>query len=140
MAIHHSVLKEATLPKLQRRFGNSLKNSTFSSNPQARAPQSGVASGVPRVSEDNSSESRIIREGETSLGWCALLADKLEGKRAVLHLLPAQEVADLGGVGLVCGGRSVSRAEIWVGVGGVEAAAPAVGKTMGATSGVVDET
>jgi len=57
MAIHHSGLKKATTPTLQRRLGNSLKNSAFSSNTQGRASQSGVASGVSNASEDRSSES-----------------------------------------------------------------------------------
>ena len=45
---------------------------------------------------------------------------------------------DFRGVGLVCGERSVGRAEAGVD-GGVEAAAAAVGVEMGAASGVGDE-
>ena len=45
---------------------------------------------------------------------------------------------DFGGVGLVCGKRSVGWAEAGVG-GGIEAAAASVGKNMGAASGMVDE-
>jgi hypothetical protein len=66
MAIPHSGLKKATTPKLQRRLGNSLKNSAFSSNTQGRASRSGVASGVLRASEDNSSESHVVRQAESS--------------------------------------------------------------------------
>jgi hypothetical protein len=40
---------------------------------------------------------------------------------------------------VICGEWGVGRAEVRVGVGRVETAAPAVGKAMGATSGVVDE-
>src|SRR5437899_1432216 len=64
MAIHHSGLKNATTPTLQRRLGNSLKNSAFSSNTRGRASQSGVASGVSNASEDRSSESLIVRQAE----------------------------------------------------------------------------
>src|SRR6267378_720171 len=65
MAIHHSGLKEATTPKLQRRLGNSLKNLAFSSNTEGRASRRGVASGVLSASEDNSSESHVVRQAES---------------------------------------------------------------------------
>lgn len=46
---------------------------------------------------------------------------------------------DFDGVVLVCRERRVSGAKVGVAVGGVETAAPAVGKTIGAAGGVVDE-
>ena len=89
----------------------------------------------------------VGEDGGAAGGDFVLREEEEQAREEVVDLDGGGEVVEVGGEGggdfdgivLICGQRSVRRAEGWVDVGRVETAAPAVGIEIDATSGVVDE-
>jgi hypothetical protein len=89
----------------------------------------------------------VGEDGGAAGGNFVLGEEEEKAGEEIVDLGGGGKVVEVGGEGgsnfgrivLICLKRRVSRAEVGVGVGGVETASPTVGKAIGAASGVVDE-
>src|SRR4029077_3059777 len=89
----------------------------------------------------------VGEDGGTARGDFVLREEEEQTREEVVDLSGGSKVVEVGGEGggdfsgirLIGREGRVGWAEVWARAGGVEAAAPAVGKTIGATGGAVDK-